>query len=199
MFLRSAGLNPDLASSTKPTPVDAPLMEASWTAASAPITNIWGLLQNDRAAALAAAVIAGPFIYLLCEASVLGIAHAKVAASMASLSHANKAVRADRSMSIANLDAIQKYLSVTPLPNHAEIVGAAQKLIKGKEITISEWTYDSGNLELVVRGGNALDPAFYIEAFEREPFFSHVTASSGNEETTLRLKMQIEPSDRLAS
>lgn len=115
-FLRAAAA--DLSQSLPPQPIssDLPLLSTPWISASAPITDFWSLIQNDRAAAIAAVVLTAPFLYLLGEASVLGVAGSRLNGTMADLSQANMSIRMERSEALTDLDAIGKYLSLEPYP-----------------------------------------------------------------------------------
>ncbi|TAK99891.1 MAG: hypothetical protein EPO08_15210 [Rhodospirillaceae bacterium] len=193
VFLRAAGADLSQPLSAQPASVDSPLLNVPWTSASAPITDFWSLIQNDRAAAIAAAVLAAPFLYLFGEASVLGIAETRLNVAMANLSQANQSIRMERSDALADLGTIQRYLTLEPYPPQFQVMATAAGLLRDKKLSISEWSYDSGNLEFVIHGDNPLDATFYIEAFEGNPTFANVSATSENQEHDLRLRMQVNP------
>jgi hypothetical protein len=192
-FLRSAGVDLTQETGTNPAPVALPILDTPWTVGATPITDFWSLLQNDRAAAIAAAVVAVPFLYLIGEGLVIGTAHGRLAVTMATLSEANKSVRADRADAVNDLDAVNQYLALEPYPSQFEVIAAAARILRDKELSVAEWTYDSGNLELVVQGKNPIDATFFIGAFERDPLFSGVTGSSENQELALRMRMKVTP------
>jgi len=190
-FLRSAGA--DLSQIPQPVPREAPLLNQPWTAASVPITDFWSLLQNDRATAIAAAVLAIPFLYLIGEAGTLGIANAHVNGVLASLSDANKSIRMERSAALADLDVAQKYLALDPYPSQFQLMASAARLLRDSKLSISEWTYNVGSLELVIHGDSPIDATTYIKAFEGDPSFTNVTTTSENQERDLRMRMQVNP------
>jgi hypothetical protein len=195
-FLRGAGADLSEAGTDLPEPAETPLLNTPWTApSSAPITDLWSLLQNDRAAAVAATLLAVPFIYLLAEAGILGVAGMRLNAMLSSLSQANQSIRLDRSAALANLDTIQKYLSLEPFPPQIQIVQAVQKVLGAQQqkLSITDWTFDAGNLEILLHGDTALDATFFIEAFEKDPLFSNVRATTENQENDLRIRIQVNP------
>jgi hypothetical protein len=199
MFLRSAGADLSQVDLLKPQPVDSTMAAFPWTVAAAPITDVWSLLQNERAAAIAATIVLVPFIYLIAQAGILGIATGHVSGAMSDLSGANQSIRLERSEALANLDTIQRYLSLEPYPSQFELLADARHVLVPANVTITEWLYDSGNIEMSVRGDTPLDATFYIEAFEKDPAFSNVTATTENQGNQLRLHMQANPKARFPS
>jgi hypothetical protein len=198
MFLRAAGA--DLTRGLpEPVPVETPVLNGPWTVAVAPITDFWSLLQNDRAAAIAVAALALPFLYLFGQVAVLGVGSTRLSSEMSDLAQANQSIRMERNSAVNDLDAIQKYLSLEPFPPQFQLMATAEKLLRDKGVGILEWTYDSGNLELVIHADAPLDATAYIEAFEGSGMFHNVTATSENQEHDLRLRMQVTPTGAVAS
>ncbi len=172
--------------------MESELLIAPWTVATTSITDIWSLVQNNQAAAIAAAVIAAPFLYYLSEAAVLSVATLRAESAIAGMSAANQSVRTDRTTALTNLDAADSYLSLENMPSQFELLGAAADLIKGRRVNISDWSFDSGNLEIVLQADRPMEAPFFIEAFEKDPRFSGVTSSTANQEKELHLKMQVD-------
>ena len=193
LFLRSAGIDLTQNATAVPEAVESELLIAPWTIATTPITDIWSLVQNNQAAAIAAAVIAAPFLYFLTEAAVLSVATLRAESAIAGMSAANQSVRTDRTGALTNLDAADSYLSLENMPSQFELIGAAADLIKGRRVNISDWSFDNGNLEIVLQADRAMEAPFFIEAFEKDPRFSGVTSSTANQEKELHLKMQVDP------
>ncbi|MBX7197924.1 MAG: hypothetical protein K1X51_00950 [Rhodospirillaceae bacterium] len=192
LFLRAAGVDLSQASPAVPAATGSELLTGPWTVAATPITDVWSLVQNNQAAAIAAAVVAAPFLYFLTEAAVLSIGTWRAESAIAGMSAANQSVRTDRTAALTNLDAAESYLSLDDMPSQFELLATAADLIKGRRISISDWTFDSGNLDLVLQADRPMEAAFYIEAFERDEHFSNVTGSLANQEKELRLKMQVD-------
>ena len=194
MFLRGAGL--DLTrdpASLRPAQSNSELLTAPWTSQNTPISNIWGLVQNSRVAAIAATIIAAPFFYFIAEAAVLSVGTLRAESAIAGMNGANQSLRADRSSALANLDAVSSYLSLEKFPPQFDLIAAATDLIKDKKVSIAEWGFDSGNLDLVLQADHPLDAALFIEAFEKDDHFSGVSGTLGNQERELHLRMQVDP------
>lgn len=192
LFLRSAGVDISQVSTAVPAPVGSELLPSPWTVAATPITDIWSLVQNNQAAAIAAAVVAAPFLYFLAEAAILSVATWRAESAIAGMSTANQSVRTDRTAALTNLDITESYLSLDNMPSQFELLAATADLVKGRRVSISDWTFDSGNLDVVLQAERPMEAAFYIEAFERDEHFSNVTGSLSNQEKELRLKMQVD-------
>lgn len=192
LFLRSAGIDLTQNATGVPQAVESELLIAPWTVATTSITDIWSLVQNNQAAAVAAAVIAAPFLYFLSEAAVLSVATLRAESAIAGMSAANQSVRTDRTAALTNLDAADSYLSLENTPSQFELIGAAADLIKGRRVNISDWSFDNGNLEIVLQADRPMEAPFFIEAFEKDPRFSGVTSSTANQEKELHLKMQVD-------
>lgn len=192
-FLRAAGMPLTPETLAVPMPVSSDILAEPWTAPSTPVTDLWSLLQNEHAAAIAAAVVAAPFLYYLTQAAVLLIGTARVENAVAALSAENQTIRADRSAAFTNLDGIESYLSLEPLPSQFEIMNAAFALLKGSNVDVTEWSFDGGTLELMIQADRPLEAPSFIQMFEQDPTFSGVSGTVGNQQRNVRLSMQVEP------
>jgi hypothetical protein len=192
LFLRSAGVDLSHTSPAVPAPVESGLLVLPWTVETTSITDIWSLVQNNQAAAIAAAVIAAPFLYFLTEAAVLSVGTLRAKSAIAGMSAANQSVRTDRTTALTNLDAADSYLFLESTPPQFELIAAAADLIKDRRVNISGWLFDNGNLEVVLQADRPMEAPFFIEAFEKDPHFSGVTSSTANQEKELHLKMQVD-------
>ncbi len=193
MYLRAAGLDLNQTAVDRPAPVDSPLLATPWAVTGTPVTAAWAFVQTERAAAIAAVVVAAPFLYLFGQAAALSSATAAAESTMAEMAETNQTVRVDRSTALDNLDTIESYLSLEPFPPQFEIIAAASNFLRDRNLTIAEWVYDNGNLELTIASPAPLDSTFYIETFEKDGHFSDVSGTSGVQQKTLRLSMRITP------
>ena len=112
---------------------------------------------------------------------------------MAEMAETNQVVRINRSSALSNLDIIESYLSLELFPPQFEVLAAASNLLRERNLTIPEWVYDNGNLELSIESTAPLDSTFYIEAFEKDGRFSNVSGTSGVQQRNLKLSMQVVP------
>jgi hypothetical protein len=169
------------------------LLPQPWTMVAAPVTDLWSLIQNERAAAAAAAVIAAPFLYYLAQSAIIVGGTMHMEGRISDLTAANQSIRADRSAAFTNLDSIESYLSLERLPSQFEIMNVAVNLLRDSSVSIAEWSFDAGNLDILVQADRPLEAPFFIEMFEKDDHFSNVSATVGNQQRELRLSMQIEP------
>ncbi len=195
MFLRSASVDLSQVAATPPAPVQNEFQPLPWTTQTSmtSFSDVWGLVQNNRAAAIAATVLVAPFLYYGTEAAVLWVATMRAEGQIAGMSAANQSVRADRTAALGNLDVIESYLSLEKTPPQFELFSAAAKLLSDQKVLINEWIFDGNNLDLTIQSDHALDAGFFIERFERDDHFSNVTGNLANQERELHLKMQVDP------
>jgi hypothetical protein len=66
-------------------------------------------------------------------------------------------------------------------------------LLRDSKVTLGEWNYDSGNLQIAIQADRSLEAPFFIELFEKDDLFSNVSGTVGNQQRELRLSMQLEP------
>jgi hypothetical protein len=192
-FLRAGGIDLSQASLIVPPAAESDLLPQPWTMVAAPVTDLWSLIQNERAAAAAAAVIAAPFLYYLAQSAIIVGGTMHMEGRISDLTAANQSIRADRSAAFTNLDSIESYLSLERLPSQFEIMNVAVNLLRDSSVSIAEWSFDAGNLDILVQADRPLEAPFFIEMFEKDDHFSNVSATVGNQQRELRLSMQIEP------
>jgi hypothetical protein len=192
-FLRAAGVDLTQTSFDVPAVAESEILEQPWTIVSAPVTDLWSLLQNERAAAIAATVVAVPFLYYLTQSAVLLLGTMRVEAAIADLSAANQTIRTDRAAAFTNLETIETYLGLENLPSQFETMNVITNLLRESKVSLAEWNFDTGNLQLVIQADRALEAPFFIEMFEKSDHFSNVSATVGNQQRELRLTMSVEP------
>ena len=190
MFQRGSGLAPQ--ADGAPEGVQLPLIEIPWHIAREPLEDIFGIVQNRQFVAIAAAVVAAPFLYLGGETVAFSIAEGRLQSATSALAAANQSVRGDRAGALSNLDVIDAYQGLEPYPPQFALIAEATRLLQPRNVSITDWTFDSGNLELSIHSQLPLDATFYIEMFERSPLFSGVGGTTANQEHDLRLKMQVD-------
>lgn len=193
MFLRGAGLDLSDVSLAVPDPVDLEMSDQPWTITVTPITDLWSLMQHERAAAIAAAIVAAPFLYYLAQSVVLVASTIHVERKVASLAAENQSVRADRNAAYTNLDAVVSYLSLENLPSQFQIMGVTSDLLRDSKVHVAEWNFDGNTLQLLVQADHPLEAPFFIEMFEKDDHFSNVTGTVANQQQDIRLTMELEP------
>jgi hypothetical protein len=117
----------------------------------------------------------------------------RVESAIADLTATNQTIRTDRAAAFANLETIDSYLGLEPYPSQFQALNAVTNLLRESKVTIGEWNFDAGNLQIVIQADRALEAPFFIEMFEKDDLFSNVSATVGNQQRELRLSMQIAP------
>jgi hypothetical protein len=193
VFLRAAGVDLTQTSFEVPAVVESEILELPWTVVSAPVTDLWSLLQNERAAAIAATVVAVPFLYYLTQSAVLLAGTVRVESAIADLTAANQTIRTDRAAAFTNLETVESYLGLENFPSQFQTLNVVTDLLRDNKVVLAEWNYDTGTLQLVLQADRPLEAPFFIEMFEKTDYFSNVSATVGNQQRELRLSMTLEP------
>jgi hypothetical protein len=193
IFLRAAGVDLTQANLNVPSPVESDMLEQPWTIANAPVTDLWSLLHNERAAAIAATVIAVPFLYYLIQSVLLLAGTMRVEAAIADLTATNQSIRTDRAAAFSDLETIESYLGLENYPSQFQTMSIVANLLRDSKVTLGEWNFDAGNLQIVIQADRVLEAPFFIEMFEKDDHFSNVSGTMGNQQRELRLSMQLEP------
>lgn len=193
IFLRAAGIDLTQTALELPPVTESEIAAQPWTITAPPVTDLWSLLQNERAAAIAAAVVAVPFLYYLTQAAMLVTATMRVESSIADMATANQTIRTDRATAFTNLEAVESYLGLEHFPSQFRTMNIVVDLLRDSKVTLAEWNYDAGSLQLLVQADRPLEAPFFIEMFEKDPLFSNVSGTVGNQQRELRLTMQVEP------
>lgn len=192
-FLRASGVELTQAALIVPPPAQSEMLLQPWTMVAAPVTDLWSLVQNERAAAVAAAIVAAPFLYYLAQSAVLIGGTMRVEGRISDLTAANQTIRADRSTAFTNLESVEAYLSLDRLPSQFETMNVVMGLLRESKVSVGEWSFDAGNLEILVQADRPLEAPFFIEMFEKSDHFSNVSGTVGNQQRELRLSMQVDP------
>ena len=192
-FLRASGVELTQAALIVPPAAQSDLLPQPWTMLAAPVTDLWSLVQNERAAAVAATIIAAPFLYYLAQSATLIGSTMRVESRISALTAANQSIRADRGTAFTNLESIEAYLSLDRLPSQFETMNTVMALLLDSKVSVGEWSFDGGNLEILVQADRPLEAPFFIEMFEKDDHFSNVSGTVGNQQRELRLSMQVEP------
>jgi hypothetical protein len=171
--------------------LDVPLLDRPWSEGTFSFDDWSSLLQSRRVQAFAATAALCPFIFLAGQITVLSVSENSLAAERASLTKASQSVRADRAAAYENLDAIEALFTLDEYPAQVSILSTAMTLLAntGNPQVVS-WSFDRGNIELVLRSGIDLDPTTYITLFERDPLFENASGTLVGQERFLQLRMQ---------
>jgi len=168
------------------------MLERPWTEGAFSLSDWSSLLRSRNAVTGLVVAAACPFVFLGTEIAVLSMAESSVRAELSELDSKNKAIRSDRNAALANLDGIEDLLRLDEYPPQADILTKAMALLAqtGAPRIIS-WSFDRGTLEIILRGGQPLDPTAYITLFERDEIFENASGTLIGQERDLQLRMSV--------
>jgi hypothetical protein len=188
-FLRASGLQ---ATDSEPVPAELAFTERPWTEGAFSLDDWSWLMKSPRALAAAATAALCPFVLIGAQITAVSITEARIQGEIQSLSAANQDVRKDRAAAYANLDAVEDILDLDPYPAQAEVLSTAiTHLANAGAPKILSWNFDRGNLEVILRGAQDLDPTAYITLFERDTGFEGVSGTFVGQERDLQLRMTL--------
>lgn len=87
--------------------------------------------------------------------------------------------------------AAESMISLISAPTQSALMAAAVKNLPPKHVFLAEWHYNKDNLSFVLQGAD-LDPRYYVETYEKLPYFKEVSAEREQASDQLTVKMKIE-------
>ncbi len=190
-FLRSVGLATNDTSALSE-PANIALLDRPWTEGTFSLDDWASLLQSQRVLAIAATIAICPFVFLAGQISVYTIATSSLMAERTSLDAANQNIRTDRTRAYTNLTAVEDFMKLDEYPDQAlTLSGAIKLLVNTGNPRVMSWNYDRGNLEILLRGDQTLDPTAYITLFERDQRFENVSGTLIGPERDLQIRMAV--------
>jgi hypothetical protein len=190
-FLRSVGAS----SATFDAPMsleNLPFLERPWSESAFSFDDWSSVYQNQRAQLIATTLALCPIMFLGSQVAVLSVAENALATERAELNRASESIRADRNVAYENLDIIEQLLALNEYPPQVQLISnALNMLANAGSPQVVSWSFDRGNLEVVLRSGIDLDPTTYIKLFERDPQFENVSGTFVGQERHLQLRMAV--------
>ena len=87
--------------------------------------------------------------------------------------------------------AAESLISLVSAPTQLSLMSAVAEKLPPKSVFLAEWHYNQDNLSFVLQGGN-LDPRYYVETYQKLPYFKEVSAERGQVADQLAVKMRVE-------
>lgn len=187
LFLRSAGMP----SSTSTPAVEAPdWMDFPWNNAALSNNMFSQALRNDRFVAFVCILLLAPCVFFSFEALSYSVLAARNGQSIKQIEEDTRPIRLDRTRALTALDTVEDLISLNPYPHQIEILARAHNLLRPHTITLANWDYDEGALEFGILSDSDMDPRVFITAFEEDPMFSEVSASTSGQRLVLRMSIE---------
>ena len=83
--------------------------------------------------------------------------------------------------------------TVLNTPSQAYLMGLVDQAIPGASARFSEWSYQQGELEVLVTDDDALDPVAYVRALEAVPRFEAVRVGRSSRPDSVEIALRIRP------
>ena len=77
-------------------------------------------------------------------------------------------------------------------PSQAYLMGLVDSAIPGPDARFRQWSYQQGELSVVVEDESA-DPIAYVRSLEAQPMFDHVEAEQGRKKNEIRMTLRVRP------
>lgn len=194
-FARLTGTN-DLYDGGVPTPIELTLLERPWIEDAFSLGQVAALFQTARAAQVAITTVLCALVFILSQTGLISLQEARVKTEILKLRAANKEFGQNRSAAYSNLDEITGLLALDSYPPQIDVLYAALAILGPAEARVLSWSFDRGNLDVVVRGKREFDPTTFITLFERDDRFQGVSGTLIGQERDLQLKMTVEPQQK---
>lgn len=175
LFARSTG---EPASSGIPLAQNPNWMDFPWHRVQLSGDILTQVLRNERIVVTGCAILLAPCLFLASEWLTYSAMTAQLSTSIATIEAESRPVRLDRAKALTALDAAEDLFSLTRYPPQIEILSRAHNLLRPYPVTLSTWDYDEGILEFGILSDADTDARIFISAFEADPLFSSVRAST---------------------
>jgi hypothetical protein len=193
LFQRGAAVPPE-----RFAPAPPPLQQLAWLprpwTRSGP-AGAWGLRQIGvarltlLAAAAVLAVCAGlGGAALRLDHDIAGLRE-RIAARTAEASGSLDA----RNAAFANLAEIRRFRDFDRFPGQLEVMAELVRRLPPSETRFAEWSYDHGQLDLVVAADHPLDTVSLVRALAASPAFKDVAVERYGDQSALRIRLNVVP------
>ncbi len=191
-FARASGAS-DASSHIVPEPQTLGFLDRPWIENAFSLDQLSTVLHSARALKAAAVVAVCLLLLIMSQVTVVAFKERAVSDELKALRAANKEFGQNRAQAFSNLDEINSLLALDVYPPQIDILNAALAILGPADARILSWSYDRGNLDIVVRGKRELDPTAFITLFERDERFQGVSGTLVGQDRDLQLKMALEP------
>ena len=189
-FQRAAGVPPEAALETAGVPELLPELPKPWVTGST-LRSGRGLLRPGPAyLALAAA-------YLLVIGAYLGqsttnyLAASSIESELTAATHDALPRAGERNEALTTLDAVRRLKALAPYPSQLELWSKVSNVLPRNGTKVTDWNYQSGQLEFTVSAPTGVDAPAYIKAFQAVPGFGSVSADHAGNDKVLKIKLKV--------
>ena len=98
---------------------------------------------------------------------------------------------ADRERAFANLQFLENYGKLNPFPPQFALFARVAEKLPPNGARLTAWSYQQGELQFTIFSPSAIDILFYVKTYAGVEGFTDVTATAGDNEQSLRVKLRI--------
>lgn len=186
LFARMTGAG---AKALTPHPLEPEWLEIPWNSSQVGGTLVTQILRNERLIAAGIAVLCAPCIYFGAEWASYAIIDIGVKRETAIVEEESRAVRLQRAQALSALEVAEDLISLRRYPHQLTVLSKTHALLRPHSITLSNWDYDDGTLEFGLESDEDIDARIFISAFEEDPLFSSVSASTRGARVVMRMNL----------
>jgi hypothetical protein len=98
---------------------------------------------------------------------------------------------ADRARAVANLEFLENYRKLNPFPPQLALFARVAEKLPPNGARLTAWSYQQGELQFTIFSPTAIDILFYVKTYSAVEGFADVTATAGDNEQSLRIKLRL--------
>jgi hypothetical protein len=99
----------------------------------------------------------------------------------------------ERSDARAALDAVTRLAALSPYPSQLDLFTRVTGILPRNGTKVTDWSYQSGQLEFTVSAPSGIDAPAYVKAFQNVPGFANVSADHAGSDKVLKIKLKVAP------
>jgi hypothetical protein len=191
LFQRGAAVPADQLAPAPPTPEHPAWLRRPWTQARGGARFVRpGIAQALSAAAFLAVLACG---YLGAAALRLDIDTRSLAGAVAERSEQVRPLLDARTTAYDNLAEIRRFRDFDRFPGQLEVMAELVRKLPSNEARFTEWTFDRGQLEVMVAADHPLDTVSLVRALAVSPLFKDVAVERHGDQSALRIRLSVVP------
>ena len=98
---------------------------------------------------------------------------------------------ADRERAFANLEFLENHGKLNPFPPQFALFARVAEKLPPNGARLTAWSYQQGELQFTIFSPSAIDILFYVKTYAGVEGFTDVTATAGDNEQSLRVKLRL--------
>jgi hypothetical protein len=193
-FQRAAGVPPEAARERAGPPESLPQLTRPWLTGT---SNFRSGAPAGRRLVPAYWTLAGAYVLLIGVfiGQTVGdqIALGRIDRDLAAADAAAQPRLAERAEARSGLDAVNRLQALSPYPSQLELLAKISELIPRNGTKVSDWNFQSGELEFTVNAPTGADAPAYVKVVQSIAGFTNVSAEHVGGDKVLKVKLKVAP------